>query len=69
MADVKKEDFVNYNEPATTMQLLDSTSTSYDRLCVSLLSVFRVFDVPSQELFEALEASGDDISRHVGRAM
>lgn len=48
------------------MQLSDSSRTFYDRLCPAQLPACRLFYEPLQELFQALEVSKDDISRHVG---
>lgn len=62
MAGVKNNDVNDDFEPATMMQLSYSTRTSYDILCSASLTFFPVFDVHSQELFEALGVSLDNIT-------
>lgn len=59
---VKNEDVIKDADPATMMQLSDSTRISYDRLGAALLPVCLAFDVLFQELFKALKVFGDDIS-------
>lgn len=64
-ADVENKDVIYHTWPATKMQIADSTWTSYDRLCSALLPACQVLDIPFQELFEALENSGNAISERL----